>query len=148
MGDKISRKSAREIAVQLIYSSEFSTFDITDFSESRFAELAEECDIYQGTIDDVQRNYIESILNLYQENHESIDACISKYAKGWSISRLSSTARAVLRCAVCEIMYMDDIPDGVAIDSAVEIAKGYDDEDTVAYINGVLGGIVRGERND
>ena len=50
-----------------------------------------------------------------------------------------------LRCAVCEIKYMDDIPAAAAINEAVEMAKGYDEPETVAFINGVLGGFMRGE---
>ena len=52
---------------------------------------------------------------------------------------------AVLRCSVCEILYMDDIPNAAAINEAVELCKGYDEPDTVAFVNGVLGGIMRGE---
>ena len=52
---------------------------------------------------------------------------------------------AVLRCAICEVMYMDDIPNSAAINEAVELAKGYDEPETVAFINGVLGGFMRGE---
>ena len=52
-----------------------------------------------------------------------------------------------MRCAVCEILYMDDVPDAAAINEAVELAKGYDDPDTVAFINGVLGGFMRGEKS-
>ena len=66
------------------------------------------------------------------------------YAKGWKIERISKTALAVLRCALCEILYMEDIPDSAAINEAVELAKGYDEPDTVAFVNGVLGGFMRG----
>ena len=52
---------------------------------------------------------------------------------------------AVLRCAICEILYMEDIPNAAAINEAVELAKGYDEPDTVSFVNGVLGGFMRGE---
>ena len=58
---------------------------------------------------------------------------------------MSKTAMAILRCAVSEIMYMDDIPANAAINEAVELAKGYDEPETVSFINGILGGIMRGE---
>ena len=61
------------------------------------------------------------------------------------MERISRTALAVLRCAVCEILYMEDIPNAAAINEAVELCKGYDEPDTVAFVNGVLGGIMRGE---
>ena len=62
------------------------------------------------------------------------------------MDRISKTALAVLRCALCEIIYMDDIPDSAAINEAVELDKGYDEPDTVAFVNGVLGGFMRGEK--
>ena len=61
------------------------------------------------------------------------------------MERISRTALAVLRCAICEILYMDDVPASAAINEAVELAKGYDEPDTVSFINGVLGGFMRGE---
>ena len=61
---------------------------------------------------------------------------------------MSKTAIAILRCAVSEIMYMDDIPSGTAINEAIELAKGYDEPETVSFINGILGGIMRGEPAD
>ena len=57
---------------------------------------------------------------------------------------ISKTALAVLRCALCEILYMEDVPDAAAINEAVELAKGYDEPDTVAFVNGVLGSFMRG----
>lgn len=74
-----------------------------------------------------------------------IDKYIEKYAHGWKVERISKTAIAVLRCAICEVMYMDDIPNSAAINEAVELAKGYDEPETVAFINGVLGGFMHGE---
>ena len=70
---------------------------------------------------------------------------ITRYAKGWKLERISRTALAVLRCAICEILYMDDIPNAAAINEAVELDKGYDEPDVVSFVNGVLGGFMRGE---
>ena len=63
--------------------------------------------------------------------------------RGWG--GIWRTALAVLRCALCEILYREDIPNAAAINEAVELCKGYDEPDTVAFVNGVLGGIMRGE---
>ena len=51
----------------------------------------------------------------------------------------------MLRCAICEILYMEDIPNAAAINEAVELDKGYDEPDVVSFVNGVLGGFMRGE---
>ena len=61
------------------------------------------------------------------------------------MKRISGTALAVLRVAIAEILYREDVSLATAINSAVEIDKKYDDADTVAFVNGVLGGFVRGE---
>ena len=92
--------------------------------------------------------YLDYILNLSSlviEKREEIDGYIERYAKGWRPERISKTALAVLRCAIYEILYLEDVPAGAAINEAVELAKNYDEPDTVAFINGVLGSFVRGE---
>ena len=82
------------------------------------------------------------------EHRDEIDDHIARYAKGWRPERISRTALAVLRCAICEILYMEDVPAAAAINEAVELDKGYDDPDVVSFVNGVLGGFMRGERPD
>lgn len=89
--------------------------------------------------------YIRRLVQLITDNRSEIDGYIERYSKGWKIERISRTALAVMRCAICEILYMDEIPNAAAINEAVELAKGYDDPDTVAFVNGVLGGFMRGE---
>ena len=89
--------------------------------------------------------YIKRLTDLIEENRSEIDGFIRRYSKGWKLERISRTALAVLRCAICEILYMDDIPNAAAINEAVELDKGYDEPDTVAFVNGVLGGFMRGE---
>ena len=89
--------------------------------------------------------YIRRVVERTADNRSEIDAYIQKYSKGWKLERISRTALAVMRCAICEILYMDEIPNAAAINEAVELAKGYDEPDTVAFVNGVLGGFMRGE---
>ena len=82
------------------------------------------------------------------EHSTELDGYIQKYSNGWKPERISKTARAALRCALCEILYMDDAPERAAINEAVELAKSYDDAETVSFVNGVLGGFMRGEMGD
>ena len=74
-----------------------------------------------------------------------LDGYISKYAVGWSFSRISRMAAAVMRVAMYEILYMPEVPAGAAINEAVEGAKRYETPETAAFINGILGSFVRGE---
>ena len=73
---------------------------------------------------------------------------IRKYAIGWDITRISKLTRCILQLAIFEILYMDDVPTGVAISEAVRIAKLYDGDDTGAFVNGILGSLARGLSNE
>jgi N utilization substance protein B len=74
-----------------------------------------------------------------------IDELIEEHASGWSLDRLPDVDRAILRMAVYELLWVDDVPDAVVIDEAVELAKALSTDDSPAYVNGVLGGIVKAE---
>lgn len=76
---------------------------------------------------------------------EPIDALIEKYCKGWKKDRISKVALALLRLCCFELLYRPDIPIGVSIDQAVELAKKYATEEDASYINGVLGSVSRTE---
>lgn len=145
----MTRTTAREIAIQL----GFAAADTADcaalledfFSEEHYASLACEDELFSEYPDKKQMEYIRRLTSLALENRSEIDGFIERYAKGWKPERISRTALAVLRCAICEILYLDDVPNSAAINEAVELDKGYDDADTVAFVNGVLGGFMRGE---
>ena len=74
-----------------------------------------------------------------------LDGYIEKYSKGWKFSRIPLVASAIMRVAMYEILYMQDIPNGAAINEAVEIAKKYETPEIVKFINGILGSFVRQE---
>ena len=146
----MNRTNAREIAVQLgFYASAACkpASEIIDdfFDEEYYPTLAADCEVFAEAPGKNELEYIKRLTGLMEEYRIQIDHYIEQYSHGWKLSRISKTALAVLRCAVCEILYMDDIPNAAAINEAVELAKGYDDADTVAFINGVLGGFMRGE---
>ena len=81
----------------------------------------------------------------FDENARRIDELIDTHASGWSIDRLPDVDRAILRMAVYELLWADDVPDAVVIDEAVELAKTLSTDDSPAYVNGVLAGIVKAE---
>lgn len=148
----MTRSTAREIAIQLGFaaaSSGVSPQNLMDefFSQEYYESLAAEHELFSEYPDKKQMDYIRRLTSLTLENRSEIDGFIERYAKGWKLGRISRTALAVMRCAICEILYMEDVPNAAAINEAVELAKGYDDPDTVAFVNGVLGGFMRGETN-
>ena len=148
----MNRTTARELAIQLSFAAAASgrgTDELIDdfFSEEHFATLAEENELYAELPGKKQLEYIRRLTKLVSEKQEELDGYIEKYARGWRVDRLSRTALAVLRCALCEILYMDDVPAGAAINEAVELDKKYDEPETTAFINGVLGSFVRGSES-
>ena len=147
----MTRTNARELAIQLGFAAAATGEEAQQvldrfFEQEHYATLAAEDALYRERPDDAQLAYIRRLTALIGEHRAEIDEIIGRYAKGWKVERISRTALAVLRCALCEILYMDDIPDAAAINEAVELAKGYDEPDTVAFVNGVLGGFMRAER--
>ena len=77
------------------------------------------------------------------ENVSVIDEIISKYSIGWKIDRISKVALSILRLAIYEIKFIDDIPSKVSVNEAVELAKVFGLEKDAAYINGLLGSFVK-----
>ena len=146
----MTRDTARELAVQLVFNITHSDSDPAEliddfFSEEHYSSLQEENCFYSEAPDDSAAAYIRETALGVSEHLQEIDDIIQKYSASWHITRISGTALAVLRVAVFEILYRSDVPVGAAINSAVEIDKHYDEPETAAFVNGVLGGFVRGE---
>lgn len=146
----MKRTTAREIAVQLGFYASQSEKPVSEiveqfFDEEYFSTLAQEDELFAEYPDDKSKEYIIRLATTMDDYRIQIDKYIEKYAKGWKVNRISKTAMAVLRCAICEVLYMDDVPNAAAINEAVELAKGYDEPETVSFVNGVLGGFMRGE---
>lgn len=147
----MNRPTARQIAVQLVFSMETNRISAEEavqmfFNEEHYASLRDEDAIYEETPDAAQLSYITALLNLVEEHLPEIDALISRYSDTWKLERLTKSTLAILRCAVCEICYMDDIPNSAAVNEAVELGKTFDSPKAAAYINGILGSLLREEQ--
>lgn len=144
------RNTAREIAIHLSYELSFTNKTVDELLDERltaetFATLAGEDELYAEAPNAKQAEYICRLVRGVEEHAAELDGYISKYAKGWSFSRIPLVASAIMRVAMYEVLYMQDIPNGVAINEAVEIAKKYETPETVKFINGILGSFVRAE---
>lgn len=135
----MTRKDARENCFKLLFEYEVQKITAEEALEL-FYELTEEV---SG-----QSDYIDSTVKTAISNIEEIDSVIEKYSNGWKITRLAKVTLAVLRVAVCELLYMDDIADGIAINEAVEIAKKYNDEKSAKFVNGVLSSVYKSKNSD
>ena len=146
----MTRNTAREIAIHLSYELSFTDKAIDELLDQRltpetFSALAEEDDLYQEVPNAKQAAYIRRLVRGVAEHGAELDGYIAKYAKGWNFARIPLVASAIMRVAMFEILYMPDIPGGVSINEAVEIAKRYETPETVKFINGILGSFVRQE---
>lgn len=133
----MTRKQAREEAFILIFEKEFN-----DAPSEEILSVAEE-------VRDIKADdYIKNVFFGVFENLEKIDSVISKYAVGWSVSRITKTTLAVLRLAIYEINYCSDIPVSVSINEAVELTKKYATKDDASFVNGILSTVEKANGND
>ena len=144
----MTRADARELAVHLIYGREFTGEEPKHVIDVRlekeyYAALAQENEVYADRPSKNQLGYIDTVVDGVASRTEELNSTISKYAIGWDISRISRLTRSVMQLAIFEILYVDDVPTGVAICEAVRIAKMYDGDDTGAFVNGILGAFAR-----
>ena len=133
----MSRKTAREAAFKTIYEIPFHTNE-TPADVINFGTKYEEYKLTsQNDID-----YYINVTSLCFEHSEEIDKKISSLLKDWTIERISKVDLSILRLAICEITYIEDIPYQVSINEAVELAKKFSDDDAPSFINGVLASAV------
>lgn len=131
----MKRREIRERIFQLIFRVEFNSEE----------ELREQMEWYFEDHEDIKeedKNYMINKINAILDSMEEIDETILSICKGWRLERLGKTELAILRLAVYEIKKDDDIPTGVAINEAVEIAKKYCNENAPRFVNGVLAKLV------
>lgn len=133
----MSRKSAREAAFKAIFEIPFHSaetpIDIISYNASLISDTTEQQN---------DKQYFINVTTACFDNIDQIDNHISSNLKTWTISRISKITLAILRLAMSEILFMDDIPYQVSINEAVELAKKFGDDDAPSFINGVLASVV------
>lgn len=135
----MSRKSAREVAFKVVFASNFQNEEI-NLEEIMIALLKENENIED--INGEDRKYIQEISSGVCEKVAELDETIEKHLKGWTMERICKTDLAILRLAIYEILYRDDIPNKVSVNEAVELAKSFSEENSPSFINGVLAEII------
>lgn len=130
----MGRRYARESAMKLLYQMEMND----DFSDK-----AMEVFFDNNKFDSGEKLYIDDAIRTIVENLKSIDSSIDAYIDGWQLHRLAKVDLSILRIAIYEIVYREDIPIQVSINEAIEIAKKYSTDEASRFINGVLGSFVR-----
>ena len=130
----MQRREQRECIFQLLFRVEFN----------RQEEMPEQADLYlddireEQTVQEKDESYILEKYSRIAEELPKIDAMLDEASKGWKISRMGKVELTVLRLAVYEMKFDEDIPEKVAINEAVELARKFGGDDAPAFINGVL----------
>lgn len=127
----MSRREIRELIFKMIFRAEFHKEE----------EIAEQLRLFMDTLETAKeedRAYIEKKVQDIFAHLEEIDGIIDSSAHGWKTSRMAKVELTLIRLAVYEIRFEEEIPTGVAINEAVELAKAYGEENSASFVNGVL----------
>lgn len=131
----MSRKLAREAAMKLVYQMDINGAESQEVLDSFFENSEEE-------IDSEDRSYIVNCVSGVKENIKNIDEYIEKYLKGWKMNRISKVDLAIMRLSIYEMTKRQDVPNIVAVNEALEIAKKFSGEKASVFINGILGKVI------
>ena len=131
-----TRRKSRELVLQALYQEEL-------VGQTGLLDFEVFCSHFQ--VNKKAIPYAKKLLHGVQEKQEAINLLIRKYAENWRLERMSVIDRNILRLAVYELHYQDDVPTSVAINEAVEIAKRYSTDDSGPFINGILDSMAKEE---
>lgn len=141
-GKPHAKRLGRELAMQYLFRCDMreelpsaSTFD------TFFEQAAEQHGLHANRLARKGREFAEKLYTLVAVNKDEIDGAIQKRSEHWEFDRIGLVDRNIMRIAVAEMLYMDEIPPVVSIDEAVEIARDYSGEAAGNFINGVLNGV-------
>ena len=129
----MKRRESREIAFTLLFEWDFN-------GEPVDVIIRQASEVRGEKVDTFTRELVQKTT----ENIDQIDSLIEQYSQNWKISRISRVTLAAIRLAFCELLFFDKIPEGATINEAVELVKKYGTDDESSYLNGILGGYVRG----
>jgi N utilization substance protein B len=130
-----ARTKARKRAVDAVFASDLRKENPVNLLAETHATVAK-----QQNQDEIF-GYAEQIVNGVVEHYNEIDDLIENYANGWTLERMPTLDRAIVRCAIWEMLYNPEVPQGVAINEAVELAKEYSTDESGGFINGLLSAI-------
>ncbi|NLM69035.1 MAG: transcription antitermination factor NusB [Firmicutes bacterium] len=129
----MSRRLARRTALQLLYQIDLTKCSTADALANTAVETP---------LSSVDQEFAHLLVKGVRERLQELDELIARFAKDWTLERMSVVDRNILRLAIFELRYMPDVPTKVSINEAVELAKAFSDEQAAKFINGILGTVV------
>lgn len=141
----MGRRETRDATVKFLFSDDFSSErKKSESMEERIETFFKEYDgCEKGKID---MDYVKTVVEGTAEHSDVIDKLIEEHTENWAPDRMARIDMAILRVAIYEMLYMQDVPESVSINEAVELAKTYSHEDAGTFVNGILGGIYRSQK--
>lgn len=127
----MKRKRSREIAMELLFSMEISKNSYEETIEC-FVED------YEMDLKTIDLEYIKEVMKSVLDHKEEIDEIIKNSLINWTIDRVSKVNLTIVRLAIAEMLYINDVPEVVAINEAIELTKKYSDDKSVSFVNGAL----------
>jgi len=149
-----ARRRARELCLALIFAvdiSRRSPDEVLGQTPTILAALIQQWRLDRAEADKLRAeidSYARQLAECYFAEAARIDELIGQYSEGWALSRMPAVDRNILRMALAEMLYMPQVPTGVSIDEAVELAKEYGTEESSKFINGILGAVAREKVED
>jgi len=134
----MSRTTARELALKIVFEFSFQDEDAKTLYE-RYIDSQEDI----SDISNEDETFIVDLIEGIKNNITNIDEKIKAHLKDWNIERVSKIDLAILRLAIYEILYRDDIPYKVSVNEAVELSKVFSEESSSSFVNGVLAEIIK-----
>ena len=125
-----ARSKARKRALDLIYAAEMRDRSAVEMLEEQASETQ-------------VNDYTAELVRGVAEHQGRLDEVIGTYAQGWTLERMPAVDRNVLRLATYEVLHVDDVPDAVAVSEALNLVRDLSTDESPAFVNGVLGNIVR-----
>ena len=135
----MSRKIARDAAMRMLYAYELTG----ELNQDMIQETIE-----PAALDAEDMKYLKQVTEGAVEQRASLDTLIEQNAVGWRLSRIGKVDLSILRLAIYEMLCREDVPESVAINEAVELAKKYSEPKSKQFINGILGSISRSKKEE
>ncbi|HZG55376.1 transcription antitermination factor NusB [Paenibacillus sp.] len=140
----MKRRSARIVAVQCLYQMEMNRVPAGEALQAAMEEALSDNESGTDVTDaDALLAYVRAVLERLVPRIPEIDGMLTGYLQGYQVDRLSRVDREVLRLAVYEMVYSDDVPPKVAVNEAIEVAKHFGTEESGKFVNGVLGKMLK-----
>ena len=143
--DKKHKREARSLCLQILFANNFSDSSFDNLFSNFY--LSQDNDLEKKTYNKKQIEYASRLYSFVMKEKDQVDKLIESKLVNWEMNRLATIDRLILRMAITEMLYLDDIPPKVSITEAVEIAKDFSSEDSSGFINGIMDAIYNDQYN-